>query len=266
MSLLATTARTSTRRTAAAVARCTKRSFGSAPTLQSSIPLEEEFPNLPASTSQPVSSLPAPETKMTTLANGLRVASEETYGQNTSLGLFVDTGSRYETAANNGVSHLLERLAFKSTDSRSELKFVRDIEDMGGNMGAACAREQFAYSADVLRSDVDTAVEMLADTTTNCVLHAWEVTDQKKIIGYELEEQASNPSSVLTEALHAAAFGENTPLGRPLLCPESNVGKMSDAVAREFMEATYSAPRMVLAGAGVDHDTLVNLAEKHFSG
>ena len=41
---------------------------------------------------------------------------------------------------------------------------------------------------------------------------------------------------------------------------------MSDKVAREFMDATFSAPRMVLSGAGVDHDTLVNLAEKHFSG
>lgn len=51
--------------------------------------------------------------KITTLPNGIRVASENTPGHFSAVGVYVDAGSRYETAATRGVSHILDRLAFK---------------------------------------------------------------------------------------------------------------------------------------------------------
>lgn len=51
--------------------------------------------------------------KITTLPNGIRVASENTPGHFSAVGVYVDAGSRYETSATRGVSHILDRLAFK---------------------------------------------------------------------------------------------------------------------------------------------------------
>lgn len=65
--------------------------------------------------------LGAPPTKVTTLPSGLRVATETTpFAQTATVGVWIDAGSRYETAANNGTAHFLEHLAFKGTTVRSK--------------------------------------------------------------------------------------------------------------------------------------------------
>lgn len=49
---------------------------------------------------------------MTTLKNGLKVASENRFGQFCTIGVVIDSGARYEVAYPSGVSHFLEKLAF----------------------------------------------------------------------------------------------------------------------------------------------------------
>lgn len=53
-------------------------------------------------------------TKVTTLSNGMRVASERLEGaQTATVGVWIDAGSRYEDQRTNGVAHFLEHMAFK---------------------------------------------------------------------------------------------------------------------------------------------------------
>lgn len=52
-------------------------------------------------------------TVITSLPNGLKVASEEAPGHFASVGVYIDAGSRYENNQNAGSSHLIDRLAFK---------------------------------------------------------------------------------------------------------------------------------------------------------
>jgi len=57
--------------------------------------------------------LNAPATKVTTLDNGIRVATEDTGAPTATVGVWIDAGSRYENEENNGVAHFLEHMAFK---------------------------------------------------------------------------------------------------------------------------------------------------------
>lgn len=71
---------------------------------------------------EPVAGLPKPiyatlqkeyqQTQVTTLPNGLRVASENRFGEFCTVGVVIDSGSRYEVAYPSGISHFLEKLAF----------------------------------------------------------------------------------------------------------------------------------------------------------
>mmetsp|Transcript_8331 Transcript_8331/g.10012 ORF Transcript_8331/g.10012 Transcript_8331/m.10012 type:complete len:481 (-) Transcript_8331:131-1573(-) len=225
--------------------------------------LDMEFPGIPALS--PASSQAKPETKVTTLSNGLRVASEETYGQVSTIGMFIDAGSRYETDETSGVSHLLEHMAFKSTENRSHLRLVRDVEDIGGTVGAASSRECIMYTGECIRNDLETIVDVMADTILRPALKPWDIEAQREVIGYELEAMEQNAQALLTELLHSAAYGESTPLGQPLWCPERNLGKLDASHLKSFMSKHFLANRMVLSGAGVDHDEFVKLAEKYFS-
>ena len=70
-----------------------------------------------------------PPTDLTVLDNGIRVATEGWANAPTAtVGLWIDTGSRYENANNNGVAHFLEHMAFKvsgeSLDDHLVLKCV----------------------------------------------------------------------------------------------------------------------------------------------
>jgi processing peptidase subunit alpha len=77
------------------------------------------------------------------------------------VGLYIDCGSIYETPASSGVSHLLERMAFKSTVNRSHLRLVREVEAIGGNVSASASREQMSYTYDALKSYTPEMVEVL---------------------------------------------------------------------------------------------------------
>merc|ERR1719461_2034751 len=84
-------------------------------------------------------------------------------------------------------------------------------------------------------------------------------------IRYELEDLEMKPDQepLLVEQIHAAAFKHNT-LGLPKICPEENVGKISRQTLYTYLAAFHRPERMVIAGVGVDHDQLVEAAQKHF--
>lgn len=233
------------------------RGFASQPSL------DLEMPGMPVlSPVTPGRSTRRPE--ITTLPNGLRVISEDNHGSITAVGVFVDAGSRYETADNNGTSHLLEHMAFKSTTSRSSLRIVRDIENAGGQFSAASAREYALYNGECLRDNAEFAVELLGETLLHPRLAPWDIDEQRKVIGYDLEEMQTSAQALVTELLHAAAYTEQGALGMPLWCPSRNLEKLSEVDLKNFMQTHYTSDRMVLSACGIEHDALVSYANKYF--
>jgi processing peptidase subunit alpha len=99
-------------------------------------------------------------------------------GPAASVGLYIDCGSVYETPASSGASHLLERMAFRSTTNRSHLRLVREVEAIGGNVSASASREQMSYTYDALKSYAPEIVEVLVDSVRNPAFLEWEVKEQ----------------------------------------------------------------------------------------
>lgn len=95
-----------------------------------------------------------------------------------SIGLYVNSGSIYESPETFGVSHLLERMAFKSTRNRSHLRVVREVEAIGGNVQASTSREQTGYTYDALKTYLPEMVELLVDCVRNPAFLNWEVNEQ----------------------------------------------------------------------------------------
>nr|KAF6319988.1 peptidase, mitochondrial processing subunit beta [Myotis myotis] len=111
--------------------------------------------------------LNVPETRVTRLENGLRVASEDSGLSTCTVGLWIDAGSRYENEKNNGTAHFLEHMAFKGTKKRSQLDLELEIENMGAHLNAYTSREQTVYYAKAFSKDLPRAVEILADIIQN---------------------------------------------------------------------------------------------------
>ncbi|XP_071721500.1 mitochondrial-processing peptidase subunit alpha-like [Rutidosis leptorrhynchoides] len=199
------------------------------------------------------------KTKITTLSNGVRIASETSSNPAASIGLYVNSGSIYETPVSFGATHLLERMAFKSTTNRSHLRLVREVEAIGGNVTASASREQMGYTYDALKTYVPQMVELLVDSTRNQVFLDWEVKEQIEKVKAEIGEYANNPEALLQEAIHSAGY--SGALANPLLASEGSLNRLDGTILEEFVAANYTAPRIVLAASGVEHEELLKYAE-----
>lgn len=217
----------------------------------------------------PFSAMSVPETQVTTLPNGVRVASQETYGQVCTVGVLADCGSRHEVSGNTGVNHLLELLAFQSTETRSAADISALMDELGGATFASGSREQIMYCVDVLRPNVEKALEVLADTVLRPKITDEDVEAMKKVI--EFQHLDLLPEVKLGEGLQVAAYGPldgggMQQLGRPHFCPLEAFPNLNAQVIHDFRRDHLLIPEeMVVAGAGIGHDELVTLAERSFS-
>ncbi|XP_012696658.1 cytochrome b-c1 complex subunit 1, mitochondrial [Clupea harengus] len=219
-----------------------------------------------ASVSYAQSILGAPDTRLSSLENGLRVASEETGQATCTVGLWISSGSRYESEKNNGAGFLLEHMAFKGTKQHPQSALEAEVEAMGAHLSAYTSREHTAYYMKTLSKDLPKAVALLSEVVQSNSLSEAELEAQRSVVLRELEEVETSLQDVCLDLLHATAF-QGTPLGHSALGPSVNARTLTRQDLVEYINSHYKAPRMVLAAAGgVNHDELVGLAQKHLSG
>lgn len=199
------------------------------------------------------------KTEITTLPNGLKIASETSQSPTASIGLYINCGSIYERPDTCGVSHLLERMAFKTTLNRTHFRIVREVEAIGGNVNATASREQMCYTFDAMKTNLPEMVELLIDCVRNPAFLDWEVKEQLQNVKEQIAQSFNNPQGLLMEAIHSAGYVGA--LRNPLLAPESSLSRLDGTMLEEFVAENYTAPRMVLAASGVEHGELVSFAK-----
>lgn len=193
----------------------------------------------------------------------MRVATEALPGHFSGIGVYIDAGSRYENEHLRGVSHIMDRLAFKSTTKRTSDEMLEALESLGGNIQCASSRESLMYQSATFNSAVPTTVALLAETIRDPLITEEEVGQQLETAAYEIGEIWSKPELILPELVHMAAYKDNT-LGNPLLCPKERLSQIDKSVIESYRQTFYSPERMVIAFAGVPHEQAVRLAEQYF--
>ncbi|KAH9046676.1 Metalloenzyme, LuxS/M16 peptidase-like protein [Lactarius hengduanensis] len=207
----------------------------------------------------------SPFTEITTLSNGLTVATEaHPHAQTATVGVWIDAGSRAETDANNGTAHFLEHMAFKGTGRRSQHALELEVENLGAHLNAYTSREQTVYYAKSFRKDVPQAVDIISDILQNSKLDSGAIERERDVIVREQQEVDKQYEEVVFDHLHAVAY-QGQALGRTILGPKKNILSIKRDDLASYIKTNYTADRMVLVGAGgVDHGELVKAAERSF--
>jgi len=214
--------------------------------------------------SAPKSSAAQGSTQISTLANNLRVATEELPIETATVGVWIDAGSASESESNSGVAHFLEHMAFKGTEKRTRQALETEIENIGGTLNAYTSREQTVYYAKVLKKDVEKAVDILSDILLHSKLDPAHIEAERHTILREMQEVNKDHQEVVFDYLHSAAY-QGTGLSRTILGPPQNVNSLQKEDLQNYIKKNYVGPKMVLVGAGgVSHEQLVSLAEKKF--
>ena len=205
--------------------------------------------------------------RVTTLGNGMRVVTDAMATVETvSVGAWVAVGTRHETKEQNGISHILEHMAFKGTRRRSARAIVEEIEDVGGHLNAYTGRENTAYFAKVLAGDLPLAVDIIADILQNSTFDEQELKRERGVIIQEIHQAQDTPDDIIFDHFQEAAFPDQ-PVGRPVLGSAELVAGIERQTILDYMRGEYSAARIVFAAAGkVDHDDFAGAAEAAFTG
>jgi predicted Zn-dependent peptidase len=202
---------------------------------------------------------------VSTLANGLRVITDRMdHVETASLGVWVGTGTRHEAKAVNGVSHLLEHMAFKGTARRNPAEIAVAIENVGGIINAYTSREQTAYYAKVLADDAPLALDVIGDIICNSTFPEDELERERQVILQEIGQAADVPEDVVFDTFQEVAYPDQA-VGRTVLGDPDVVEHLPRADMIAYMEQNYRPSRLILSAAGkVDHDRFVREVEAQF--
>lgn len=202
----------------------------------------------------------------TRLDNGMCVLTHHMpHLESASVGIWVQAGSRWERPEENGISHLLEHMAFKGTKTRSSRQIVEQIEQVGGELNAATSIEHTGYFARVLKEDVPLATDILSDILCNSVFDQKELAREQRVIEQEIGASLDDPNDQVFALFQKSVFPDQA-IGRPILGTVESVRSFGPDEIRAYMDRNYVGKRMVVAAAGnVDHDQLVKMVSERFA-
>ncbi len=205
--------------------------------------------------------------QVTTLANGLQVITDRMDSVETvALGAWVNVGTRHETAEVNGISHLLEHMAFKGTARRTALQIAEEMDNVGGHLNAYTSRDHTAYFAKVLKDDTDLAVDIISDILLNSTMDAEELEREKHVIVQEISQVNDTPDDIIFDRFQAKAYPDQ-PMGWPVLGSEELVRSVTPDRLKSYLNGHYAAEHTIVAASGnIDHDTFVRSIDQAFGG
>jgi predicted Zn-dependent peptidase len=200
----------------------------------------------------------------TVLDNGIRVISHEMpEHRSASLGIWVENGSRHESAAQNGISHFIEHLLFKGTERRSAAEIAEEMDAVGGVLNAFTSKEHTCYYAKVLDEDLPLAMDLLTDIFLHSSFDAEEIERERSVILQEISQAEDTPDDYVHD-LFSLDFFRDHPIGRPICGREETVTSFQRADFVDFFKTRYLPRRVIVAAAGnFRHDDLVRqMAER----
>ncbi|MDX2221344.1 MAG: pitrilysin family protein [Rhodospirillaceae bacterium] len=203
---------------------------------------------------------------VTTLGNGLRVVTDRMDSVETvALGAWVGVGTRHETAEVNGISHLLEHMAFKGTRRRSAQKIAEEMDNVGGHLNAYTSRDHTAYFAKMLKEDTALAVDVIADILLESAMDPEELAREQHVVVQEIYQANDTPDDVIFDRFQATAYPDQ-PLGWPVLGSEEVVRAIDSPRLKRYLAEHYAAENMIVAASGhIDHDAFAAQVERAFA-
>ncbi len=184
------------------------------------------------------------------LDNGLTILTESMpHVRSVSLGVWLRTGSRHESARVNGISHFIEHLVFKGTERRSAREIALVIDSIGGQVDAFTGKESTCFYTKVLDSHLPVAMDLLADIVLRPRFDPADIEKERRVIYEEMRMVEDSPEEVLFD-LFSERWWKGHPLARPIQGTRRSVGSLTPArLARHFKDA-YVPGNMVITAAG----------------
>ncbi|HEX5019586.1 MAG TPA: pitrilysin family protein [Candidatus Binatia bacterium] len=192
------------------------------------------------------------------LDNGIRIVTHDMPdNRSVSVGIWVENGSRHESASENGISHFIEHLLFKGTERRTAAQIAEEMDAVGGVINAFTSKENTCYYAKVLDENLPLAIDLLSDIFLHSSFDAEEIERERSVILQEISQAEDTPDDYVHDLFNLDFF-QNHPIGWPICGRQETVNAFRRQDIVDFFKSRYRPERVVVAAAGnIRHETLV---------
>lgn len=169
--------------------------------------------------------------------------------QSAALGIWVKAGASDEWDDVSGVSHFIEHMMFKGTETRTAKQIAEDVDKIGGVFNAFTGKEATCYYIKTLSSNICKGAEILLDMLTGSRFDQEEMDRERKVICEEIKMVKDTPDDDVYDTISELVASGN-PLGRSILgTPESLAGIDRNKLV-DYRDQMYARDSIVVAVAG----------------
>lgn len=204
--------------------------------------------------------------KKTVLDNGITILTDYMpHAYSVAVGVWVPRGSRHEAKDEYGLSHFYEHLVFKGTEKRSALEIAHAIEDKGGNLEAYTTRQETGFYAQIERSHLPLAVDVIADMLMHPRMDKKEMEKERRVIIEEIHSYDDIPEEIVGDVFNAIHF-KGCGIAHSITGTVKQVKALTHRQMLKYREQVISEiPLLICASGKVDHEELVQLCAEKFA-
>ncbi len=205
------------------------------------------------------------DTVVTAFDNGVRVVVVRLPHLATAeVSVFVRSGSQHESARLNGISHVIEHMAFKGTRTRDCQRINLDAERLGAAVNAHTDKDHTAFHVHGLARDAAAFVGMLGDIVRESTFPEAELERERDVLLHEYAEDEDDAMAGAFKLFDNACYGAH-PAARPVIGSRANIRRFTRDDFVAWVGQRYTGANMVVGVAGdVDPDQIVAAAHRAF--
>lgn len=205
--------------------------------------------------------------KTKTLNNGVRVIVKRMEGLlSVTMGVLVGTGSAFEREEEDGISHFIEHMQFKGTQTRTAFEISDAFDALGAQVNAFTGKDLTCYYCKSTSDHAAESFALLADLFLRSTFPEEEMEREKGVVVEEINMDEDSPEDLCLDLLARAAFGSEN-YGRNILGPAKNVKGFTREQLFAYKKERYCPENIVISFAGnLDPAQAEALAEEYFGG
>jgi len=204
----------------------------------------------------------------TLLPNGIKVVTEQIeHVHSVSIGIWVKTGSRFETREQQGISHFIEHMLFKGTPRHTAVDIARRIDSVGGFINAFTGKEYTCFYVKILKQHLPLAIDLLTDIFFNSLFSPDDVEKERSVIMQEIHMIKDTPDDYIQDLFNESYFSDH-PLGYPIQGDAATIASLDRERLVSFFNSEYLQPqRIIIAAAGdLTHEQVLKELQGTFNG
>ncbi len=165
------------------------------------------------------------------------------------IGIWIKTGSRYESSEKNGISHFLEHMFFKGTNKRTAEGIAMETDYLGSELNAFTSTEYTLFYIKVLDEYIEKALELITDIFINSNFPESDIEKEKNIVNEEIKMVEDNPSDYVHDLFGRHIWGD-TGLGQSVIGNSETIAKFTRDDLIEHVNSCYCNENIIISCSG----------------